>query len=104
MKPRKGKKDYSELAYHCLVRATDGSKKLSTVVEVRRRVPRASATDTRPSVCQLQDSSVSDLSSLHLQGKEFARFHESYSTIVRVRRPNASHHRLCGLPGCSNWK
>jgi hypothetical protein len=37
LKPRKGKKDYSELAYHCLVRATDGTKKLSTVVEVRRQ-------------------------------------------------------------------
>lgn len=36
LKPRKGKRDYSQLAYHCLVRVTDGSKKLSTVVEVRR--------------------------------------------------------------------
>ncbi|KAI3432642.1 hypothetical protein D9Q98_004188 [Chlorella vulgaris] len=49
LKPRKGKRDYSQLAYHCLVRATDGSKKLSTVVE----------------------------------GKDFARFHDSYSTIIR---------------------
>ncbi|PSC70582.1 transducin beta 3 isoform B [Micractinium conductrix] len=35
MKPRKGKKDYSEHAYHCLVRATDGTRKLSTVVQAR---------------------------------------------------------------------
>ena len=32
MKPRKGKKDYSGLEYHCLVRATDGDRKLTTVV------------------------------------------------------------------------
>lgn len=31
-KPRKGKKDYSHLEYKCLVRATDGKRKLSTVV------------------------------------------------------------------------
>lgn len=33
MKPRKGKKDYSGLEYRCLVRATDGNRKLSTVVQ-----------------------------------------------------------------------
>lgn len=37
LKPRRSKKDYSGLACHCLVRATDGRKKLSTVVEVRRQ-------------------------------------------------------------------
>lgn len=50
MKPRKGKKDYSAFAYHCLVRATDGSRKLSTVV----------------------------------QGKDLAKFYDSYTTIQRV--------------------
>ncbi|KAI7838028.1 hypothetical protein COHA_008209 [Chlorella ohadii] len=49
MKPRKGKKDYSAFAYHCLVRATDGSRKLSTVV----------------------------------QGKDLAKFYDSYTTIQR---------------------
>ncbi|KAL4423691.1 hypothetical protein ABPG75_000992 [Micractinium tetrahymenae] len=33
LKPRKGKKDYSGFEYHCLVRATDGRRKLSTVVK-----------------------------------------------------------------------
>lgn len=51
MKPRKGKKDYSGHEYHCLVRAQDGHRKLSTVV----------------------------------QGKDLAKFHESYTTIQRVR-------------------
>ncbi|PRW60889.1 transducin beta 3 isoform A [Chlorella sorokiniana] len=32
MKPRRGKKDYSAFAYHCLMRATDGRRKLTTVV------------------------------------------------------------------------
>ena len=32
MKPRKGKNDYSALEYHCLVRATDGDRKLTTEV------------------------------------------------------------------------
>ena len=31
-KPRKSKKDYSHLELKCLVRATDGKRKLSTVV------------------------------------------------------------------------
>ena len=34
LKPRNGKKDYSGHEYHCLVRATDGDRKLSTVVQV----------------------------------------------------------------------
>ena len=50
MKPRRGKKDYSALEYKCLVRATDGKRRLSTVVA----------------------------------GKEAAKFHDSYTTIVRV--------------------
>ncbi|KAL4446371.1 hypothetical protein ABPG77_003178 [Micractinium sp. CCAP 211/92] len=33
LKPRKGKNDYSSFEYHCLVRATDGRRKLSTVVK-----------------------------------------------------------------------
>ncbi|EFN51456.1 hypothetical protein CHLNCDRAFT_28011 [Chlorella variabilis] len=49
LKPRRSKKDYSGLACHCLVRATDGRKKLSTVVE----------------------------------GRDLARFNESYSTILK---------------------
>lgn len=32
MKPRRGKKDYSAFEYHCLMRATDGRRKLTTVV------------------------------------------------------------------------
>lgn len=31
-KPRKSQKDYSHLEYKCLVRATDGKRKLSTLV------------------------------------------------------------------------
>lgn len=50
LKPRKGKNDYSGFDYHCLVRATDGERKLTTVV----------------------------------QGKELARFQDSYTTIMRV--------------------
>ena len=51
MKPRRGKKDYSGLEYHCLVRATDGRRKLTTQV----------------------------------QGKDLAKFQDSYTTIQRVR-------------------
>lgn len=32
MKPRKGKKDYSALEYLCLIRATDGKRKISTTL------------------------------------------------------------------------
>lgn len=54
-KPRKGKKDYSHLEYKCLVRATDGKRKLSTVVT----------------------------------GKDLGRFHDSYTTILKVRTGQA---------------
>ena len=50
MKPRRGKKDYSGLEYLCLVRATDGRRKLTTQV----------------------------------QGKDLAKFQDSYTTIQRV--------------------
>eukprot|EP00887_Chlorella_sp_A99_P001824 scaffold19.g1824.t1 len=50
LKPRRGKNDYSEHPYVCLVRATDGKRKLSTSVA----------------------------------GKDVARFHDSYTTIMRA--------------------
>ena len=59
MKPRRGKRDYSALEYHCLVRATDGKRKLTTVV----------------------------------QGKDLARFQESFTTIMRVGAGRMPH---CG--------
>ena len=53
LKPRKGKGDYSAHPYQCLLRATDGDRKLSTVVA---------------------------------GGEPLARFQDSYTTIMRVRR------------------
>jgi hypothetical protein len=37
-KPRKGKKDYSGLEYKCLVRATDGKRKLSATLNGKELV------------------------------------------------------------------
>ena len=120
MKPRRGKKDYSHLEYHCLVRrgapqnvsgccGQPGRRRrrrqlLSTAsgarpVAVRSLVPAqpsapCSSNPASPLLAphppppppQVRATDGKRKLSTVVQGAELARFHESYTTIQRVRR------------------
>lgn len=50
-KPLKGKKDYSQLEYKCLIRVTDGKKKFSTTLTGKELVKFQDSYDTILKVC-----------------------------------------------------